>query len=71
MGQPTHVRMKEERAACFLASYHDIRDNNVHDDLQKVSSTSGGHGIVNTASSCHFHVMIHPCLHVELHLYVC
>jgi hypothetical protein len=35
MGKHLRVRKKEERVACLLASYHGIRDNNVHDDLQK------------------------------------
>ena len=35
MGQPVRVRRREERVARFIASYHSIRDDDVHDNLQR------------------------------------
>jgi hypothetical protein len=35
MGRPMQIRRKEERLARFLMSYHAIRTEEVHDDLQK------------------------------------
>jgi hypothetical protein len=35
MGRPVQIRRKEERLARFLMSYHAIRTEEVHDDLQK------------------------------------
>jgi hypothetical protein len=35
MGHPVRVRRRAERVACLVASYHDIRHAETHDDLQK------------------------------------
>ena len=34
MGIPVQVRRTPERVASFIASYHTIRSNNAHDELQ-------------------------------------
>ena len=35
VGQPVRIRRRADRLARFLASYHAIRTNEVHDTLQK------------------------------------
>ena len=35
MGRPVRPRRGGDRVACFLESYHDIRDSDVHENLQK------------------------------------
>ena len=35
MGCPVRMHMREERVTRFIASYHAIRSNDVHDDLHK------------------------------------
>jgi hypothetical protein len=34
MGHPLQLHMREKRVACFIASYHSIRNTDVHDQLQ-------------------------------------
>ena len=34
MGQPVRVRRREERVARFIASYHSIRQAEVHNELE-------------------------------------
>jgi hypothetical protein len=35
MGVHVQVHRREHQVACFIASYHAIRFNDVHDELQK------------------------------------
>ena len=44
-GHPVRVRRRTVRMARSVASYHAIRRAEMHDDLQKDSSRSGGHGM--------------------------
>jgi hypothetical protein len=46
------VAAKEaNRIARFVGYYHEIVDSHIHDDLQKDSSSSGGHGLTNKSAS--------------------
>jgi hypothetical protein len=35
MGVPVQVKRSAHRVTCFIASYHSIRSNDTHDELQK------------------------------------
>ena len=50
--QPVRPRRRKDRIRRFLEMYHDIRDSDKHENLQKkISLSSGGHGMANKTTS--------------------
>jgi hypothetical protein len=49
MGVPVQVRRSAHRVVRFIASYHSIRSNDTHGDLQKISWKNGGNGMENNS----------------------
>jgi hypothetical protein len=49
IGVPVQVKRTAHRVTRFIASYHSIRSNDTHDELQKISWKSGGNRMDNNS----------------------